>query len=145
MNLSVDDIDIYNDSAIILKRKTPKYLNYWLVILFLIIILAFVILMIPFNRFNNYKSYIVNIDNKFYINLLLDKSDFPVNKKNILYIKDKKYNYKINSLEENNLIIEVKGIDNLKIENNMINISILKERTTLLKILKKKIKKGFGL
>ena len=74
----------------------------------------------------------------------LDYSDFPVLNSKILYIKGEKYNYKIISIEENIVTLKINLDDNIKINNNMAEIYMLDKRTTLFKIIKNKLKKGFG-
>ena len=43
------------------------------------------------------------------------------------------------------MLISIKLKDDVKINNNIVVVNILKNRTTLFKIIKNKIKKGFGL
>mgnify|MGYP003302592715 CR=1 FL=1 len=141
----MDKIDIYNDSAIILERKTPKSIISWITILILVLIVFIIFSFIPFNIYKNYSGYI-NIDNKnTYLIISLEKSDFPIVKNNILYIHNKCYKYKIISIKDNIVTLDVKLDDNLKIENNIVLINVLKEKTTLYKIIKNKIKKGLGI
>lgn len=145
MKLKEDNIDIYNNSAIILNRKTPKIINSWIIILIFISLLFMIILFIPFNIYNSYGGYVQIKDNKSYINLIVNENDFPINKNNKLYIKNKNYKYEIISIEGNSVILSVKLKDNIKINNNVVIVNILKDRTTLFNIIKNKIKKGFGL
>lgn len=141
----MDKIDIYNDSAIILERKTPKSIISWITILILVLIVFIIFSFIPFNIYKNYSGYI-NIDNKnTYLIINFKKSDFPIGKNNILYIHNKYYKYKIINIKDNTVTLDVKLDDNLKIENNIVLINILKEKTTLYKIIKNEIKKGFGI
>ena len=145
MKLKEDNIDIYNNSAIILNNKTPTFINSWIIILVIISLLFTVISFIPFNMYSTYNGFIIHNDEEYYISLNLEKSDFPINKNNKLYIKDKNYKYKIFKIEDNNILISIKLKDDIKINNNIVVVNILKDRTTLYKIVKNKIKKGFGL
>ena len=126
MYIKMDNLDIYNDSAIILNRKTSKKIFSWITILIMLTILFIIFSFVPFNIYKVFVGY-VNIDkNNSYIILNLNDSDFPIDKKNKLYIKNKEYSYKI-----------------MKIDGNIVSVNILKDRTTLFKIIINKIKKGF--
>lgn len=145
MKLKEDNIDIYNNSAIILNNKIPSFINSWIIILIVLSSLFIVISLIPFNIYSTYNGIVIENDKKFYISLKLEKSDFPITKNNKLYIKDKNYKYEILSIEDNDVLISLKLKDDIKINNNIVVINILKNRTTLYKIIKNKIKKGFDL
>jgi len=144
MCIKMDKLDIYNDSAIILDKKTPKKIISWITILIVLTVLFIIFSFIPFNVYKPLVGYIDIVDDNSYLILNLNNSDFPVNNDNILYIKNKKYNYEIVSIQENKLILNVNIEDNLKIQNNALTANILKNKTTLFKIIKNKIKKGFG-
>jgi hypothetical protein len=144
MKLKEDNIDIYNNSAVILNDKTPDFINAWLIILVILCLLFIEILFIPFNMYSAYNGHIIESDKESYISLNLEKSDFPISKNNKLYIKDKSYRYKILGIEGNNILISIK-LDDIKINNNIVVVNILKNRTTLYKMIKNKMKKGFGL
>ena len=143
MCVKMDNLDIYNNSAIILNKKTPKNIISWITILIILTLLFLIISLIPFNIYKPMIGYVDIVNNSSYLVLDIGNSDFPIEKNNELYIKTKKYNYKIVKLEENKLILDIKLDNNLKIQNNIITINILKNRTTLFKIIKNKIKKGF--
>ena len=144
MSVEMDKLDIYNNSAIILNNKTPKKIISWITILIILTILFVVFSFIPFNIYKPLVGYVDITNNSSYLILNISNSDFPVNKNNELYIKNKKYNYKIVKIEEDKLILKVNLDNNLKIQNNMITANILKNRTTIFKIIKNNIKKGFG-
>ena len=144
MYVKMDKLDIYNNSAIILDKKTPKKIISWITILIILTILFIIFSLIPFNIYKPLIGYVdINNDNS-YIVLDIDYSDFPVSNKNKLYIKNKKYDYEIILIEKDKLILDINLEDNLKIQNNIVTVNILKNRTTLFKIIKNKIKKGFG-
>ena len=145
MKLKEDNIDIYNNSAIILNNKIPSFINSWIIILIIISLLFIVISFIPFNIYSTYSGVVIENDKEFYISLNLEKFDFPINKNNKLYIKDKNYKYEILNIEDNNVLISINLNDDIKINNNIVVVNVLKNRTTLFKIIKNKIKKGFGL
>lgn len=139
-----DKLDIYNNSAIILEKKTPKKIISWITILVILMVLFVVFSIVPFNI---YKPFIgkVNITNgQILVGLDLNYSDFPFNHYNKLYIKNREYSYKIVSIEDNIVLLDINLDENLKIQNNIVNVNILKDRTTIFKIIKNKLKKGFN-
>lgn len=142
---NVDKLDIYNNSAIILDKKTPNKIISWITILFIFLILIIIASFIPFNIYKSYIGYFNEENNNSFYVFITEYSDFPVIKNKNLYIKGKKYNYSIIGIENNNLILEIDNSEELQINNNMAVLNILKNRTTLFKIIKNKIKKGFGL
>lgn len=137
MYIGMDKIDIYNDSAIILNRRTPKCIISWITILILLFIICFILFSIPFNIYNSVIGQVTLVDNDYYV--LVDSSDFPLNKK--LYIKDKCYRYKIIK-KDSNILLKLDLDDSLKLNNNIILMHTQSDRTTVFKILKEKIKKG---
>ena len=141
MKLKEYDIDIYNNSGFILNKDISFYEKSWIMILISLIILFITIMFIPFNIYKTYNGYIE--DN--YVCLILENNDFPVNKNNKLYIENNLYKYKIVRIEKNIVIIDVKLKEDVNIENNIFKVNVLKSRTTLLRLIKNKIKKGFGL
>lgn len=145
MYVKMDNIDIYNNSAIILNKKMPKAIISWITILFILLILLIIFFSIPFNTYKNYVGYVMVKDKISYLDILIPIRDFPINKSDLLYIKRDKYNYEVVSINEDNVVLKVDIKDDLKIKDNIVQVNILKDRTTVFKILKNKIKKGFGL
>lgn len=139
-----DKLDIYNDSAIILEKKTPKKIISWITILVILLSLFLVFSIIPFNIYKPFIGKVNITETQTILTLDLNYSGFPVNKYNKLYIKNKEYSYKVVSIEDNILYLDINLDESLKIQNNIINVNILKDRTTIFKIIKNKIKKGFG-
>ena len=140
-----DKLDIYNDSAIILEKKTPKKIISWITILMVLLSLFVVFSIIPFNIYKPVYGKVNITDNKTFVILNFSGSDFPFDKSNKLYIKNKEYTYKVVSVEDNFILLDINLEDNLKIQNNIITMNILKDRTTIFKIIKNKIKKGLGI
>lgn len=135
-------IDIYNDSAIILDKTTPKKIISWITILIFLTTIFIIISLIPLNI---YKTYIgtIKIDNSnSYI--LLSNCDFPIKNNNYLYIKTKKYFYEVENIYDSDVVLKLKLESNISIDNNKILVNILDGRTSLYKIIKNKIKKGLG-
>ena len=132
----MQNIDIFNDSAIILDRKVPNIIKSWITVL---VILSVLFIPISFIKFNTYEGYTgVYINNV----VIIYSNHFPLNKK--LYIEGKKCNYDIISIENNKVILNIELDSSLKVENNVLNLNILKDRTSILNILKKKWKDVFA-
>ena len=129
----------------ILERKIPRSIISWITILIIIIVVSLIFINIPFNIYKNFNGYIFKYENNFYIQVLVNKSDFPINKKDTLYIKNKKYSYKVINIDRKENILSLKLDDNIKIDNNIVRVNIKKDRTTVFNILKNIIKKGFDL
>lgn len=147
MNVGMDKIDIYNNSAIILNKKTPKKIISWITILIILLIIFIIFSFVPFSIYKPCFGYVDIKDNNSYLVLTLSVSDFPINKDNKLYIKSKSYDYEVINIniDDGEVILKVDLDDNLKISNNMISVNFLKDRTTIFNIIKNKIKKGFEL
>lgn len=141
----MDEIDIYNNSAIILNNKTPKSIISWITILIILIIVLLILFSIPFNIFKSYVGNVYIKNNESYVLINQENCDFPIINKKYLYIKNKKYKYEITEINQNLITIKLNIEDKLKIQNNIVIINIIDERTTMFKILKNKIKKGLGL
>ena len=130
---------IYDNTSFILEYKTPKTVNSWLLVLKIILVLFIIFMFIPFNTYKTYTGYVLVDNNNSYI---LFKDNINLNKN--LYIRDKKYKYEI--VDTNNYTkIKIDLEEDLKINSLYLNISIRSDRKTLFKIIKNKIKKGFGL
>lgn len=145
MKLKEDNIDIYNNSAIILNRKTPSFLCSWVMILIVLSVIFVIMLFIPFNIYSTYNGSVFVYGNDTYISLNVDKNDFPINKNKKLYIKDTIYKYEVITIKESNVILDINLKRNINIDNNIIVVNILKSRTTIFEIIKKRVRKGFGL
>ena len=139
----MDNIEIYNNSAKILEDKLPPKIVSWSFILLILLIIVIIFSFVPFNVYKNYSATIIKEDDISYLILNLNKNDFPFNDEFILYIKDKKYDYDIVNIE-NNIVVLWTNLEGMDINNNLLDINILKDRTTIFKILKNKILKGLG-
>ena len=134
----MNSIDIYNNSKIILQRSVPSKILTWLTILKLLTIILIIFSFIPFNR---YKTYLGYVDNG-YITLFYNTDDFPFNKYDELYIDYNKYSYNVVSIDKNSNTIIIDIEDGIKLQNNIVKLYFLKERTTIFNIVKNNIKKG---
>ena len=145
MSVDVDKLDIYNNSAIILDKKTPSRIISWITILVISLILFILVSFIPFNIYKSYLGYMYVADNDSFFTSIIEYSDFPVKKDKKLYIKGKKYDYEVISIDDSNLVLKIYNASELEINNNIATLNILEDRTTIFNIVKNKLKKGFGL
>lgn len=135
-------IDIYTNSSIILERRMPNKIISWIVILILFLIFLLVISFIPINIFRTYSGYVTLENNNQYINFVMGSDDL-IDKKGILYIKNKSIKYEFDSIKENMITVLIDSKYLLE-PNKLIKINLLCDRTTLLKLIRNKILKGFG-
>ena len=135
-------IDIYTNSSIILERRMPNKIISWIVILILFLIFLLVISFIPVNIFRTYSGYVTLENNNQYINFVMGSDDL-IDKKGTLYIKNKSIKYEFDSIKENMIIVLIDSKYLLE-PNKLIKINLLCDRTTLLKLIRNKILKGFG-
>lgn len=130
---------MYNNSDFILKYKTPKIINSWILILEIILILLIVLIFIPYNSYQTYIGYVNLEDNNAYI--ILNK-DASLNKN--LYINGKKYKYKIVEISDY-IKIKLNLEDSLKVNSLYLKVNIRSDKKTLFEVIKNKLKKGIGL
>ena len=142
MREKMDNIDIYNNSAQILNKKTPRKIVSWITILIILLILFTIFIFVPFNVYKPCIGY-VNIKNA--ESYLILNGGLSMSKKYKLYIKNKQYDYEIVDMLDEKLILKVNLDDDIKIDKNILKVNILKNRTTIFKIIINKIKKGFVL
>ena len=142
MKEKIDNIDIYNNSAIILDRKIPPKIISWITILIILLVLFIIFSFVPFNVYKPSTGYVKVESDESYLIL---NSDLPISKNYKLYIKNKLYDYEIIDIIDGQVILKLSLDDDLKIDKNIIRVNILKDRTTIFNIIKNKIKKGFDL
>lgn len=135
----MDKLDIYNNSATILYKKTPSSIISWITILIITLILFIIISFIPFNTYKSYKGLVLIRENLSYVVL---KCNSPLSQ---IYIDNKKYKYEIMESDNDNLVLKINLDESLRINNNIINVNIKNTRTTIFKMMISKIQKGFGL
>lgn len=136
------NIDIYNNSSIILERRMPNRMISWIMVLILFSIFLVIISFIPINIFKTYNGYVTLENNNQYINLVMNSNNL-IDKKGILYVKNKSINYEFNSIKENIITVLIDS-KYLLVPNELIKINLLYDKTTLLKLIRNKILKGFG-
>jgi len=141
------DIDIYNDSAIILERKMPSKIFSWITIL--IIAITIFILLSIFLKFNKYETYLGIIDNNRVI-IYYDSKDIPF-KNHLLFIDGKNYTYQVESVNSEAVYMEskkyyevvIKLEQTLDFSSNLLNVTFKGEKTTLFNELKRKVRDSY--
>ena len=142
MNERMDNIDIYNNSAQILNKKTPKKIVSWITILIILSNFFIIFSFVPFNVYKPCMGYVILSDNESFLVL---NGGLSLSKKYKVYIKNKRYDYEIIDISADKIVLKVNLDDDIKIDKNIVKVNILKNRTTIFKIIINKIKKGFGL
>lgn len=149
----MNNIDIFYNSEIILRRKSLKIKHYIISMFILITILINFLIFYQYNSYLNLKAIIVVENDNYYLKTLIDESQINDINKNTLIISNKKYKYKVKNMSEDyildenynkyyEVLLNAKIDEKLIINNNIIDISIKQSKTTFAKELIKKIKKG---
>ena len=126
----MNDIDIYNNSSVIMLKKVPVKIISWITIL--IVFLIFILVFGTFFTYNKYEKCIGMVREN---NIVLELSPDKINKiKDRLYIDNKKYNFEIKEISKDYIIIDNKNYyeivlninleDKYKIDNNILEIYI---------------------
>ena len=139
----MESIDIFNNSAIIMNRKTPKKIISWITILLLLIITILIFSFIPFNIYKRNIGVVFIYNNEYFVDLKLENNDFPIYKNKKLYINNDLYKYEVIKIDNNNVILKINLNEEYKIDGNILNMVILDNRTTIMNIIKFKIKRWF--
>ena len=146
---------IHNNHSYILNKKTSKIIIIWLIFLSISFILFLIIaLKYEYNIYNSYFGYIKKIDNSFYTIIYVPNDKVSELSTSILLVDDLEYDFEIVSISDeyfvNNdeLCYEVILNFDLKekylIENNIINLVLKNNKTTIYQELKKGLKKWQG-
>ena len=146
---------IHNNYSYIINKKTSKVIILWLLFLIISFILFIIIsLKYEYNIYDSYFGYIKKIDNSFYTIIYIQKDKISELSTSTLLVDDLEYDFEIVSISDeyfvndNELCYEVILNLNLKekylIENNIINIILKNDKTTIYQELKKGLKKWKG-
>lgn len=150
--MNYPNVDIFNNSPIILNRKTSKAIQIWIMFLIFGAIIFFIIgNYYKFSLFTNHIAYVKKIDSKYYVVTYLEEDEIRKLYYSEILIEKEKFDFKVVTISE-----EVYSVNNIKcyevvldmklkemwlVENNILNIVLKKEETTILK----EIKKGINL
>ncbi len=144
----MEDINVFVYSKLKLLNEKPSRIISWITILSILsIILLIVSIIFKYHIYSNYIGY-VDIEKNHNIKIIIDDKIFPIKKNYKLYLDNKKYKYKIVSINKQKgyyeLYIYCDLDKEMLINNNIITVRFEKESTTLLKELIKKLRKGMS-
>lgn len=149
----MNNIDIFYNSEIILRRKSFK-IKYYIISMFILVTsLLIFVSYFKYYPYINLKAIVQIENNNYYLRTLVDEEQIDDINQNIVIINGNEYKYKVKNIsgeyildERYNkyyeVLLESKIDSNLVINNNIIDINIQKPKTTFLKQIIKKIKKG---
>ena len=149
----MNNIDIFYNSEIILRRKSLKIKYYIISMFILMTILINFLIFYRYNPYLNLKAIVIVEDNNYYLRTLTSESQINDINANTLIISNKKCKYEVKNISEDyildenynkyyEVLLDAKIDKKLIINNNIIDISIEQPKTTFAKELIKKIKKG---
>ena len=131
------DIDVFNNSATVLNNKVPNKIISWITVLIILLILFILFSFISFNIYKTSLGYVEGGYVKIY------NYDSTIDLKDKLYIKDKKYDYSIISINNEEVTLNIELDKSLNIEGNILVINFLRYRTNIFNIIKNKWKDVF--
>ena len=149
----MNNIDMFYNSEIILRRKSFK-IKYYIISMFTVIVVLFIFISsFKYHPYINLNAIIQKDNNGYYLRTLILEEQINNINTTSLIINGDKYKYKIKNISEEyildekynkyyEVLLETKIDSKLVINNNIIDISIEQPKTTLLKQIIKKIKKG---
>ena len=143
---------IYNNFSYIINKKTSLSIFLWIILLIISFIIFIIIsLKYEYYLYQSYFGYVKKIDDSFYTIIYVSKDKINELSKSNLLVDNNDYSFEIVSISEEYFIIDNKTCyqvildfdlkDEYKIENNIINIVLKNNKTTLYQELKKGIKK----
>ena len=142
------EINVFAYSRMKLMNDKPSKVVSWITILSILLILTLVIsIFYKYNIYDNYVGY-VNLGSDYRLRVIVD-NNYQVKKSYLLYVDNRKYEYKIVDIihEENykSILIDCNLKSYLLVQNNVVPVRFLKRRTTLMKEFIKRMKKGLNL
>ena len=127
------DIDIFKNYNVILNKTNKKYiLIYITIIMMLIIIFIYISLNYKYEKKYYTTGQVIIYDNKYYIKTYIEEDKINIIYNNLIFDNDNT-KYKIKSLG-----------DEYFINNNILELYFIEEKTTLFKSFINKIKKGMN-
>lgn len=132
----MNNIDIFNNKDIILFRKVPKMIYSYTTILIITMVLFLIIGQIKYKKYSVFYAYVLDD------NLLIECDYLPSYDDNLIF-ENKKYKYKLLDVTKQIFTIKVDIPKKHMIDNNVLEVRMIKEETTILKELKKIIWKDW--
>lgn len=138
-----------NKCDYLIYKELPRYIHVWLIIITVLLILViFICCNYKYNKFYEINGLVIKEETGEYVQVLFeyDKLDFITNGNLVLNGEDKDYEYKVGSnfySEKGTVYKEVKLYFNHHFEvGEIINLNFRTSKTTIMKEIKNKIKKG---
>lgn len=147
-----NDIDIFNNSSVIYKRKSSSKITSWISILLMSsLIFCLIIYFYEYNISDIYYAKVVKNDDENYLYFSVDQSFISMKNRNYLEINGDEYKCHFSSFSDNYYLIDNKKIwevyfdcelpNELNINDNLVEIRLEKRRTTLFKEMVNKLRK----
>ena len=140
------------DSSMIVEARTSKVISIFIISL---IIASIVFLIIAFKYryylYDHYLGYVIKKNDNYYITLYVENNKIPIFRNSIVIVGEKEVDFQILEISKEYyifdnkkyhlIIIETEIEEELRIENNIINLKFRLEKTRLVR----QIRKGLNL
>ena len=147
-----NDIDIFNNSSVIYKRKSSSKITSWINILLIsIIIFGLIMYFYEYDISNIYYAKVLNNGDENYLYFSVDQSFISMKNRNYLEINGDEYKCHLSSFSDNYYLINNKKIwevyfdcelpDELNVNDNLVEVRVEKRKTTLFKEMVNKLRK----
>lgn len=149
----MDNIDVFDNSTIIMIRKTPPKIISWITIITIgLIALLIISIFCKYNRYTNYIGTIVKEGEQYYVKLFIEEDKIITFPNSKLLINHKEVNYKIKTISKNYYLTEYAQKmyevllsctlpQNLIIANNLVELRFKSSKTTIMHNFFEKIKR----
>lgn len=149
----MDNINIFDNSTIIMMRKTPSKIFVWIVVIIIgLIVFLSLSIFYRYNKYLNYIGTIVEEDTQYYIKIFIEEDKLVAFSNNILLIDNKEIEYKVKNISKNyyltpqsvkmhEVVLKCKLNQQLMIDNNMVQLRFKMPQTTAMHDFIENIKK----
>ena len=148
-----NNINLFENSSIIYMRKQQnKIVSYMIILLIGSILFLLIATRYKYTKYNIYYGKVVNIEDNNYIYMTVDSDFIDEKNRNYLEINDKEYKCHLRSVSDNYYVYNSTKYwevtfncdlpEEININDNLIEIKMSSNKTTLFKEIIKKIKKG---
>ena len=139
------------DSSMIVEARTSKVISIFIISL-IIASIVFVIIAFKYNYYlyEHYLGYVIKQNNNYYITVYVEDHKIPDFRNSIVIVNEKEVDFKILEISkeyyilDNNkyhlIVMEIEIEEELRIENNIINLTLKTEKTRLIRQIKKGLK-----
>lgn len=148
-----EDIDVFNNSSLTYMKKSSSMVVSWIsIILIGSILFSLIIFFYEYDAYNIYFAKVVNNEDNNYLNITVDESFISMKNRNYLEINNEVRKCHLKSMSDNyyifneskywEVIYECDIPTELNINNNIVEVRVDKEKTTLFKELVNKVREG---